>query len=174
MTRIFDRNPIQGHRPAPWKPPLSTDVPAAEKPKCLGDLVREQAEREGRIGSETRGTPGDGDHNLTGSWYEKHPDKLPGNPQTMTKQAMKLKPLDAVKAQGQRRRRERERAGRKVIDGTGGFNRTPTRKRGRLPIFHKPVMLVGGRRDPLRRRAPLKSIKRWTTAEATDNGSRGA
>jgi hypothetical protein len=137
MTRIFDRNPIQGHRPKPWKPPLSTDVPVAEKSKCHGELERERAAREGRIGSDSIGTPGGGEAPYVESWYERHPDKLPGNPQTMTPQAMKLRPLDTVKAQGQRRRRERERAkaptGRKVIDGTGGFNRRPASRRRTAP-----------------------------------------
>lgn len=181
MTRIFDRNPVQGHRPQPWKPPLSTDA-KEPPPNCFGDLVRARAEVEGRIGSPTIGTPGDGDHNLVESWYERHPEKLPDNPQTMTNAAKKVtrtpgaakvKGQHAAKVKGQRRRRERERAGRKVIDGTGGFNRGPTKRR-RLPIFHKPAMLAPYRRDPLRRRAPAKAIKRFTNATAADSGMRGA
>lgn len=94
MDVPYERNSKAAEaRSEPWRPTLSTDADAAEKPRCLGDVVREQAEREGRIGSETIGTPSE--QRFTESWYERHPDKLPDSPMTMTDAARRA--IDRIK-----------------------------------------------------------------------------
>jgi hypothetical protein len=83
-----ERPMVTTHRPQPWRPTLSTDA-TEPKAKCHGDLVLEQAEREGRIGSPNIGCPSE-EGRYTESWYERHPDKLPANPMTMTDKAKRI------------------------------------------------------------------------------------
>jgi hypothetical protein len=164
-------------RPEPWRPVLSTDV-VVEKPKCLGDLVRERAEAEGRIGSETIGTPGDGDHDLVESWYSRHPEKLPNDAVMMTKAARKVEEkrrrdgtsAAPIKRRHKRsgymrdyhRRRKETKAKRIVVEGaTGWNNRYPRRKH--KPTLHHRAQLLPRPKDPSRRGAPDKLLPRFAT-----------
>lgn len=168
-------------RLAPWRPTLSAD--AIEKPKCLGDLVYEQAAREGRIGSPVIGTPGDSDHGLIESWYSRHPEKLPSNPHMMTGAAKKVeekKRRDGTstmpikrrrKRKGERkrseymrdyhRRRKEAKAERKVMEGATGWNNRYPRKH--RPTLHHRAQLMPAHKDPARRVAPDKLLPRFAT-----------
>jgi hypothetical protein len=151
MKLPYDRNASQGYRPQPWRPPVSTDAPT-EKSKCLGDLVREQAEREGRIGSPTIGCPSD-EQRFIESWHARHPEKAPTNPLVMAavKKAEKMrKSNELAKAKRKGKRKGERKAVRNVIETTAAWNRgrrKPTRK---VPSLHNRALLLPHRNDRTR------------------------
>lgn len=142
-------------RSQPWRPPLSTDA-AVEKPKCLGDLVREQAEREGRIGAERIGTPSGGNENsLIESWYDRHHEKLVRNPVAMAAvKAAEAKRQNNATAELKRKRKgEGERkAERKHMNAGAGWNTHRRRKMpltaARPPACRKPQERAGRQGSP--------------------------
>ena len=121
-------------RPQPWRPSLSVDT-VVEKPKCLGDLVREQAEREGRIGAERVGCPsGGGENSLIESWYDRHPEKLARNPVALAAvKALEGKHKSNAAAETKRRRRGKgeRKSERKHLNAGAGWN---THRRRRMPL----------------------------------------
>jgi len=113
------------HRPQPWSP-IQREPEA--KPKCLGDLVREQAAAEGRIGS---ALAGGSDTRFYEHW---RPKPKPAPVPTPNKLA------------GQRRRRERERGAKataqpasasgRAVFGDTGWRRAPRTRQRRASVPH--------------------------------------